>query len=1566
MHKFTRVLFSVLCLAGASQAFSGPQTYYLLAPESFTGDIKVVSLEPANTITVGNYQLTLDQYQRASIPNSVLYSGVAISGTRSFSLGSDPDATDLLVPSQFAGTSFAIPHISGQHRYYLMTTAPGGANATLTVGASTTNVTLTANTVIEVDGGSNNALAARITASANIYVAHVGVVSGAVRDAFPVPPAASSVVGIRSQNVTLAASANSTSVTVYASDGTTSAYNLNAGEQVAVTTGTNSAQGQGSALRIDASNPVMAVQHDDGDGNDATAFWPVSLHTRRLAIPVDAQYLAVACTSASVSVTLYRGATAPDSQTCSGSATNPGKVFFGSATNGANIPAGWYVIASADVYAAYEAATPNDEHNLLGVTLAAGPAAPALTAPAATTTSNPLAISGTAAANAPIRVFVNNRLVATGTASGAGTFSINTPLVDGANVIYATALTGSDESAPSNVVSTAYTNSIARTQSGTIAVDTVWTPGSPATPYVISANLTVAAGTQLTLQPGATLKFANGVILASNGTLSIKGEPGNPVTLTCNAVTCTKGIWAGIDALAATSNVVIENATIEWAASAVEIGGGGTATIRNNTIRNFSSDGLFLKNVTASTLVANNLIDNLNDQAECIEVNNASPTITGNTLQNCAIGIYVFLASSPTVNGNNVITSNQYGLQVAGNVSQNPQPVVTGNQIYGNSQFDYYTFNFQNATTLVLNATGNWWGTTDLRSISNKIYDLTDNYTNPTNYPAVSFASPLNGPNGTAIAGNYLLGALTAASTTLTAGAAYQVIGVLFVPATKTLTIPAGAQLRFHDPAARLVVDGTLSIQGTAAAKVILSSGRSAPVAGDWPGILIRSTASGVVIDNAVIEHANRAVDAVSANAIVRNSVIRLFADDGIRMTNATSASQISNNYFDNLTRIRECIYLTASSPSITGNRIHRCEIGIYMEGASSPAVTGNIIQDNNRGIYLYGNSSNSAAAVPNPTITANDLFGNLSSQLEVANYGASNPVVINATGNWWGTATPAAGQQIKFVGGSPTTSVNFSGAASGPLNGTVSGVVTVSEPHFSPNNDGVKESTLLQSTLTQSASWTLNILGAGGSVVRTYSGSGTSISATWDGRNGSNQLQPDGVYGVEVTVPGPVDPRTIGQQAVSLDVTPPNTAISAPGSGAVLVNAFVVAVTGTSTDTNFLNYVLEYGVGASPSTWTQVATQTTAVQNNSLGNWTVNSIDGSAGISGLHTLRVRGADRAGNTANFSIPVTIDNITAGAITQSAAIIRPAQGEQLSVNFTMSLPGTATLDIYPDLGGPLVRSISQTFASAGAKSLAWNGRDLTNNVVADEAYRWVLTLTDGTRTTLYDPPDTNNVGSGSGTVDAAINIHANDFWKMDYMLSDAKARVRMQVSGCVTGTIYPYDWVPFAQGNTPLIWNGRDAAGNPAVGSCSVYFDPPDPLRPFSVIVKGSSPAITGTRASPNLEVDGQPYVAFHSYDQIGRFTYRLSLDSIVTVKLLPPGVTDFNSPSAIVVTNAATQPALSGGTPVDYSFEWKGYDSIDTNNILVSAEGSYTVAIQATSTLTGRTTLYRGVLQLYQ
>ena len=55
-----------------------------------------------------------------------------------------------------------------------------------------------------------------------------------------------------------------------------------------------------------------------------------------------------------------------ETQTCSASGNDPGKVCFGPSTSSANISAGWHLNSSAPVYVMYEAATSEDEHNLSG------------------------------------------------------------------------------------------------------------------------------------------------------------------------------------------------------------------------------------------------------------------------------------------------------------------------------------------------------------------------------------------------------------------------------------------------------------------------------------------------------------------------------------------------------------------------------------------------------------------------------------------------------------------------------------------------------------------------------------------------------------------------------------------------------------------------------------------------------------------------------------------------------------------------------------------------------------------------------------------------------------------------------------------------------------------------------------------------------------------------------------------------------------------------------------------------------------------------------------------------
>jgi hypothetical protein len=77
--------------------------------------------------------------------------------------------------------------------------------------------------VNEFDTGIDNSVAGRTTADVLIVVTHVAYVSSMPRDAYPVAPAASDLIGIRSQNTLIGALNDGT---VYCSNGTSNRSQL--------------------------------------------------------------------------------------------------------------------------------------------------------------------------------------------------------------------------------------------------------------------------------------------------------------------------------------------------------------------------------------------------------------------------------------------------------------------------------------------------------------------------------------------------------------------------------------------------------------------------------------------------------------------------------------------------------------------------------------------------------------------------------------------------------------------------------------------------------------------------------------------------------------------------------------------------------------------------------------------------------------------------------------------------------------------------------------------------------------------------------------------------------------------------------------------------------------------------------------------------------------------------------------------------------------------------------------------------------------------------------------------
>lgn len=65
----------------------------------------------------------------------------------------------------------------------------------------------------------------------------------------------------------------------------------------------------------------------------------------------------------------------------------------------------------------------------------------------------------------------------------------------------------------------------------------------------------------------------------------------------------------------------------------------------------------------------------------------------------------------------------------------------------------------------------------------------------------------------------------------------------------------------------------------------------------------------------------------------------------------------------------------------------------------------------------------------------------------------------------------------------------------------------------FSPNGDRYKDTTTISGSFDRIASWKLTIKNALGTIVRSFSGSGSKVNVIWDGKNSKGNILPDGLY---------------------------------------------------------------------------------------------------------------------------------------------------------------------------------------------------------------------------------------------------------------------------------------------------------------------------------------------------------------------------------------------------------------------------------------------------------------------
>ncbi|MCK4891465.1 MAG: hypothetical protein KAS78_02235, partial [Candidatus Pacebacteria bacterium] len=222
---------------------------------------------------------------------------------------------------------------------------------------------------------------------------------------------------------------------------------------------------------------------------------------------------------------------------------------------------------------------------------------------------------------------------------------------------------------------------------GEITENTVWTEEK--SPYVVTGNITVAEDKILTVEPGAEIRFDGWYQINIKGTLNAVGEKENYVVFTSNWDNPYAGSWRGISLENSNENNVIQYTIVEYAGTGVE-GNNSSVTLENSIFKNLNVGITGFKGIVSYNyfIDTNTTFDHSQD---C--------EITSNYISGSRT-VFSYSSSETIIHSNNIINYNP--------TNQSNSYLIY--RVYGEG----------------LDATNNYWGTTDENYIDTNIYDKND------------------------------------------------------------------------------------------------------------------------------------------------------------------------------------------------------------------------------------------------------------------------------------------------------------------------------------------------------------------------------------------------------------------------------------------------------------------------------------------------------------------------------------------------------------------------------------------------------------------------------------------------------------------------------------------------------------------------------------------------------------------------------------------------------------------------------------------------------------------------
>ncbi len=290
---------------------------------------------------------------------------------------------------------------------------------------------------------------------------------------------------------------------------------------------------------------------------------------------------------------------------------------------------------------------------------------------------------------------------------------------------------------------------------------------------------------------------------------------------------------------------------------------------------------------------------------------------------------------------------------------------------------------------------------------------------------------------------------------------------------------------------------------------------------------------------------------------------------------------------------------------------------------------------------------------------------------------------------------------------------------------------VTVSEPYFSPNGDGSKDTTIVSANTTSAdTSWTVTINSPSGATILTQNRSGAALGYTWDGRDAQGAVQPDGTYTFTLKATDGIYSATATTSAI-VDRTIPTATIASPSSGQIFSNvrqngSTSATVTGTTADAN----LLDWNVAAGPSggSLTVFSTGAAAISNATLGTWAMGALP-----NGAYVVQLAVRDRAGNSGVATTIVTLAHFSAS---QNTYEVNTASGQMVIYASVVPFALTQTLTVRNGVGTTL-RTLVNGSRAAGTYNDSWDGRDDAGTLLPDGPYSYFATITEGANVLTWD-------------------------------------------------------------------------------------------------------------------------------------------------------------------------------------------------------------------------------------